>query len=348
MIKLSKGNILESKVDALVNTVNCVGVMGKGIALQFRQAFPENYDLYKAACNKKEVVTGKMFTVELPVLQSPKYIINFPTKYHWREKSKIEYIDSGLEDLVKVINEYQIKSIAIPPLGCGLGGLDWNVVRPKIESALNQIDELNVELFEPIPNSVQVSTVNRTQRPNMTPGRAVLLLLMQRYLSGFMDPFVSLLEIHKLMYFMQEAGEPLKLKYKKAHYGPYAQNLRQVLIRLDEHFISGYGEGEDNPRKPITLIQSALPEANSLLKDNYKLQIRLNRVQRLIDGFESPIGMELLATVHWIYKNHNPKDLDEVINYVHNWNNRKKEIFTKNNIKVAWENLEGQGWLAFS
>lgn len=339
-----QGNILEIKVEAIVNTVNCVGVMGKGIALQFRQAFPENYKLYKTACNKREVVVGKMFTVELPVLEYPKIIINFPTKQHWRGKSKIEYIDEGLEDLARVIKDFNINSIAIPPLGCGLGGLEWSEVRPKIENSLRQFNDLEVHIFEPIKTQ-NIKSINRNKRPNLTAGRAVLLLLMQRYLSGYMDPVISLLEIHKLMYFMQESGQQLKLRFEEYPYGPYAENLRHVLIRIDEHFITGYGDGDDNPLKTIELIPTIIPEASKLLESDDELQNRLRKVERLIDGFESPLGMELLSTVHWVYKNHESIDLDETITYIHNWNSRKKELFSKRNITVAWDNLEAQGWI---
>src|ERR1700722_16267463 len=135
MIKFTRGNLLDAKVDALVNTVNTVGVMGKGVALMFKEAFPENFKDYEAACKKKDVKVGKMFVTKR--LLSPKWIINFPTKEHWRGDSKLEWIDAGLDDLKRVIIENGIKSVAIPPLGSGNGGLKWEDVRPKIEAALS-------------------------------------------------------------------------------------------------------------------------------------------------------------------------------------------------------------------
>lgn len=347
MIKPAQGNIIESKVEALVNTVNCVGVMGRGVALQFRQAFPENYKAYKAACDKRIVNIGEMFITEMSLLEHPRLIINFPTKRHWREKSKIEYIESGLIDLVEMIKQHKVRSIAVPPLGCGLGGLDWSEVRPKIVEALETIDDLSVQLFEPIQENITKSTntINRTEPPKMTPASAILLVLMGRYLAGLMDPFISLLEIHKLMYFMQEAGQPLKLKFSTAQYGPYAENLRHVLIRLDNHFISGYGDGHDNPRKPLDINRDALVWANEFIDKNSEIQTRFERVQKVIDGFETPIGMELLSTVHWVVNYQGAKNSEETIARVYAWNDRKKTLFSEKHINIAWESLHNQGWL---
>lgn len=125
MIILKQGNLLEDEAEALVNTVNCVGVMGKGIALQFKLAFPEVFSEYEKACRREEVQPGKMHVVSTKLLFNPKYVINFPTKRHWKNKSRMEDIEAGLVDLIKVVKELEIKSIAIPPLGCGNGGLNW-------------------------------------------------------------------------------------------------------------------------------------------------------------------------------------------------------------------------------
>jgi O-acetyl-ADP-ribose deacetylase (regulator of RNase III) len=150
MIEIMKGNLVEADAEALVNTVNCVGYMGKGIALQFKKAFPENFSSYERACRAKKVRPGKMFVFETASLVNPKYIINFPTKAHWRDKSRYEYIEEGLEAIVKEICRRRIASVAVPPLGCGLGGLDWSVVREMIEKALSDIPDVRVLLFEPV------------------------------------------------------------------------------------------------------------------------------------------------------------------------------------------------------
>ena len=233
MIEYRSGDIVRENTEALINTVNCVGVMGRGIALQFKNAFPENFKAYAAACKAEEVQPGRMFVFETGQLTNPRYIINFPTKRHWRGKSRMEDIESGLKALVDTIRRYNIRSIAVPPLGSGLGGLDWPEVKLRIEAALQPLSDVRIIIYEPKGAPKTEKMVHNREVPTMTAGRAALVELMHRYLGGLLDPFVTLLEVHKLMYFMQEAGEPLRLKYQKAPYGPYAENLRHVLHAIE-------------------------------------------------------------------------------------------------------------------
>jgi O-acetyl-ADP-ribose deacetylase (regulator of RNase III) len=149
MVKFVQGNLLKANVDALVNAVNTVGVMGKGLALQFKKAFPDNFDAYAAACTRSEVRTGKMFVFETG-LERPRFIINFPTKEHWRSPSKLQYIDDGLRHLAEVIRARKISSIAVPALGAGHGGLSWSDVRPRIETSLGKLSDVEVRVFEPL------------------------------------------------------------------------------------------------------------------------------------------------------------------------------------------------------
>ena len=149
MIDKTRGNILTADAEALVNTVNCVGVMGKGIALQFKKAFPENFKAYAAACRREEVKPGRMFVFETGQLFNPRYIINFPTKRHWRGKSRYEDIAAGLQALVREVQDRKIRSIAIPPLGSGLGGLQWGRVKAMIEAAFEEISDVQIRLYEP-------------------------------------------------------------------------------------------------------------------------------------------------------------------------------------------------------
>ena len=215
MLEFKTGDILAEDTEALVNTVNCVGIMGRGIALQFKKAFPENFRVYAEACKRNEVLPGRMFVFETDRLTNPRYIVNFPTKRHWRGNSRMEDVEAGLRNLADVIQERNIRSIAIPPLASGLGGLEWDEVRPRIEESLRSLDDLQIIIFEP-SGAPEASTMVRKQKASkMTPGRAVLVGLMHRYLNGLLDPFVTLLEVHKLMYFMHVAGEPLRLKYTK-------------------------------------------------------------------------------------------------------------------------------------
>ena len=341
MIEFKTGDILQADVEALVNTVNCVGIMGRGIALQFKNNFPENFKAYEAACTREDVQPGKMFVFETRTLTNPKFIINFPTKRHWKGKSRMEDIDSGLKALVKEIRTRGIRSIAIPPLGSGLGGLNWVDVRPRIVEALRGLNDLHVIVFE--PNSTPVVTKSR-EVPNMTPGRAALVVLMHRYLGGLIDPFVTLIEVQKLMYFMQESGEPLRLNYIKHHYGPYADNLRHVLTKIEGHLVSGYHDGGDAPDKQLELVPGAVRDAEAFLSDDSDTKTRFDRVGKLVEGFETPFGLELLATVHWVASRENAMSAEDAIAKVHAWNDRKKR-FSPRQIGIGYARLHSEGWL---
>jgi O-acetyl-ADP-ribose deacetylase (regulator of RNase III) len=341
MIEYKNGDILREDVEAIVNTVNCVGIMGRGLALQFKNKFPQNFKEYQLACTNKEVQLGKMFVHQTGQLINPKYIINFPTKGHWKQNSKIEDISNGLDDLTTIIEKYSIKSIAIPPLGSGLGGLDWKMVKKLIEEKLKNIN-CTVILFEPLEQKIEKSITKEI--PKMTAGRAALIGLMDRYLQGLMDPFISLIEVHKLMYFMQESGEELRLKYKKAQFGPYADNLRHVLNTIEGHFIIGYEDGGDAPTKQLKLIPKAVEEAKSFLLNKKNTQENFIKVANLVDGFETPFGLELLSTVHWIAKYESSKNTDEIVGKIHSWNERKKQ-FSEKQIKIALDVLIKNNWI---
>ena len=346
MITYTTGDILKSGAEALVNTVNCVGIMGRGIALQFKNAFADNFEAYARECKAGGVQPGRMFVFERRKLDNPRFIVNFPTKRHWRGKSRVEDIEAGLVDLVRVIKERRISSIAIPPLGSGLGGLDWRDVRPRIERALSQLTDVNITVFEPGGAPAPADMVTSTRVPKMTPGRAALVILINRYLSRLLDPFVTLLEVHKLLYFLQEAGEPLRLEYTKALYGPYSENLRHVLRAIEGHLISGYADGGDAPDKQLELVPGAIADAEKVLAESASSQTRLrfDRVVDLVAGFESPFGLELLATAHWVAKN-GARTADEVIEETYAWGDRKQQ-FTPKQIRLAHEVLQQQGWLA--
>lgn len=345
MIELKQGDILKANAEALVNTVNCVGVMGRGIALQFKKTFSEQYfKEYKTACDNKELQPGKMLVHDLNRLHNPKYVIDFPTKRHWKGKSKMEDIEAGLQTLVQEIRGRQIGSIAIPPLGCGLGGLQWPDVREKIEQAFQNLTDVQVLLYEPKGAPPAKKMAHTPTTPHLTVGRAALLVLMRRYLSAVMDPFVTLLEIHKLMYFMQEAGEGLKLQYQKGPFGPYAKNLRHVLNLMEGHFISGYGDAGDNPDRQINLMPDVLPKAEIFLENHPGTCDHFQKVVDLISGFETPFGMELLSTVHWVANHENASSSDQAVKQTYNWNSRKR-MFQEKHIRLAWDILAQKGWL---
>lgn len=346
MIEYKRGDILKEDVEALVNTVNCVGVMGRGIALQFKKAFPDNFKAYVEACKKRKLRPGRVFVFQTGRLCNPRFIINFPTKRHWRNKSRLDDIEAGLADLVRTIEERGIRSVAIPPLGCGLGGLDWSEVRPRIEAAVQSLlPGVDIRLYEPKGAPGAEAMVHSREKPAMTAGRAALVGLMRRYLEGFLDPAITLLEVHKLLYFMQEAGEPLRLTYCKASYGPYAENLRHVLNVIEGHLVSGYADGGDGPTKQLRLMPGAEEEAAAFLEKHPQTRARFEKVADLVEGFESPFGLELLSTVHWVLKERpdNAAHSDALIRRIYDWGDRKRQ-FTPRQIGLAAETLCRKGW----
>jgi O-acetyl-ADP-ribose deacetylase (regulator of RNase III) len=356
MLSEEEGNLLDADAEALVNTVNTVGVMGKGIALQFKQAYPGNFRAYEAACRRGEVRLGTMFTYETGLLDNPRYIINFPTKGHWRAKSKLSDVTQGLADLRRVIQDRRIRSIAVPPLGCGNGGLDWRAVHPLIIEMLGDLPEVHVMLYPPTGAPAAESMKVGTARPKMTAGRAALLTTLGHYvrLSQFEQASVptgaSLLEIQKLMYFLQEAGQPLHLSYGKARYGPYAENLNHVLQALEGHYLRGYGDRTQEVLKlsPIVLLPGAEDESQRWLVDHRdETTERINRVIQLVTGFASAYGLELLATVHWIATHDGAgqiADAAALTQHIASWNERKGRLFTEVHVRRAMDQLSSLGW----
>ena len=357
MMREEHGNLLEADAVALVNTVNTVGVMGKGIALQFKRAFPDNYKAYKRACDVGDVELGHMFIWDAGALapDGPRYVINFPTKRHWRSKSTLADIQAGLEDLVRQIKDLSITTVAVPPLGCGHGGLRWAEVRPLIVAAFEQLPDVDVLLYPPEGAPAAAEQPVRTERPKMTPGRAALLGIMQRYLPFTVE--ITAVDIQKVMYFMQEAGEPLRLNYAKGRYGPYADNLRHVLSSMEGHYIRGVGDGSNKALDsiPFEILDGATEAAARVLDGQPETAARLDRVVHLIEGFESTYGLELLTTVHWAASRDyagtprtDPLDLDAVDQVVRSWNCRKGQLFTPRHVEVALDRLRQLGWLGQS
>ncbi len=343
-IKVTRGDLLKDDADAIVNTVNCAGVMGKGIALQFKNKWPLNFRAYEVACKGKLVRPGQMFIHDCGGLVKPHYIINFPTKDHWRGKSTLGFIRDGLVDLVAQIRRLGIRSIAVPPLGCGNGGLDWAEVRPLMEAAFAPLADVEIRLFEPSGAPPARSMEVRTERPRMTAGRAAILKVLETYRE--LRYGLSKVEVQKLAYFLQEAGEPLNLRFVKHIFGPYSDPLRHALNKLEGHFIRGLGDGVVEAE--IEPMEDALREAEGFVRDHPELGIaeRVERVARLIDGFQSSYGMELLASVHWVATyDGKVRSAVAATSAVHAWNPRKKALITASHVSAAWKRLEGEGWL---
>ncbi|MEZ4433760.1 MAG: DarT ssDNA thymidine ADP-ribosyltransferase family protein [bacterium] len=345
-MRTGTGNLLEAPTEVLVNTVNCVGVMGKGIALQFKKAWPAMFDAYARAAKAGEVVPGRMHVYETHGLVGPRLIINFPTKRHWRADSKMQDIEAGLVDLVATIRRHGIRSIAIPPLGAGLGGLPWPAVRERIVAALAPIDDLDVWLWEPGFAPVAADRLDATERPEMTGPRAMILALMGRF--PVLDHDVTHLDAQKLAYFLQFAGAPLGLRFKPQMYGPYADGLYHLLQRLESHHITGLIDRR--PFAPLHVAQASLAEAEAWLAASAADRAPFERVARLIEGFETLYSMELLATVHWVvcHEAGAADDIDHCINAVHRWSDRKAKLMQPRHIALAWERLRAQGWFTSS
>lgn len=304
MIRFTQGNLLEAPAEALVNTVNTVGVMGKGIALMFRERFPENFRQYAAACKAGQVQIGTMFVTETRELDAPRWIVNFPTKQHWRAPSQLEWIVAGLADLRRFLIEHHVQSVAIPPLGAGNGGLDWPSVREQIEHTLGDLD-IETLIYEPTRHYQNVA--KRTGVDQLTPARALIAELVRRYWVLGME--CSLLEIQKLAWFLEQAlerhlpGEDLlNLQFKPGKYGPYAQRLTHLLNSLDGSYL--HCEKRISDAGPLDLIwfdESRKPFLQAYLRSSPQPHLdALAETVELIDGFESPFGMELLATVNWL------------------------------------------------
>lgn len=309
MIRFTQGNLLESQAEALVNTVNTVGVMGKGIALMFKERFSANFLAYAAACKAKQVQTGKMFVTEVHELGGPRWIVNFPTKRHWKAPSELVWVKDGLQDLRRFLLEKSVKSIAIPPLGAGNGGLEWSEVREQIKLAL---EDLDVEILVYEPTSQYQNVAKRSGTEKLTPARALIAELVRRYWVLGME--CSLLEIQKLAWFMERAIErfslednPLKLEFKAHIYGPFTPKLNFVLDNLDGSYL--HCDKRISDASPLDVIWFD-DSRKDLVQAYLKTEARqysgaLEYVGELIDGFESPFGMELLATVDWLLTREN-------------------------------------------
>jgi O-acetyl-ADP-ribose deacetylase (regulator of RNase III) len=351
MISFTQGNLLEADADALVNTVNTVGVMGKGVALMFKEAFPDNFKAYEAACKEKRVQLGKMFVTERNEFIGPKWVINFPTKAHWRYPSKLDWIVSGLEDLKRVIEEKKIGSIALPPLGSGNGGLNWNVVRPEIEATLGSLKDVEVIVYEPTAKYQNVQ--KRSGVEKLTPARALIAELVRRY--SVLGIECTLLEVQKLGYLLERHVQALKIKTELAFeftankYGPYSNKLSHMLDALDGSYLHCDKRLADaGPYDAIHFDDSKRDYVAAFLTTPNAKPYRaaLESTSKLIDGFESPLGMELLSTVDWIlYNQRCAAKADTVRERLRSWPGgkeaaeRKLRLFDERVINIALDAL---------
>jgi len=338
-----KGNLLEANTQALVNTVNTVGVMGKGIALQFKEAFPTNFKIYAAACKKNELWPGKMLVVKEQTLVGEKIIINFPTKTEWRLKSKYEYVEEGLKALSIAIVEHNIESIAIPPLGCGNGGLKWEKVKPMIEKHLGHLDNVRIQVYEP---NEAVSEILKQQNAktsvNLTPARAMLLYAMFYYES--LGENASLFVANKLAYFLQRLGESSfnKLKFEASHYGPYSIQVEHLLHHLNGKYLKGLEQMNAKAFEPLELQYDKMKEVSDYVQKELSPEQRtkLSKLVKLVDGFQSALSLEILASVDFVRKDKPGMAQEEIVKILHDWSDRKRNFFQEKYIQIASKHLD--------
>jgi O-acetyl-ADP-ribose deacetylase (regulator of RNase III) len=342
MIFYKTGNLLDSKAEALVNTVNTMGVMGKGIALQFKNLFPENFKLYAKVCKDRELKVGKLLvTEEETLLTGKKTIINFPTKTNWRLPSEYKYIESGLVELVKIIKQKNIKSIAIPPLGSGNGGLDWRKVKLIMEEYLSEL-ECDIYIYEP---SASIQEVLKKERIKLTPARAMLLSVLYDLVRN--GEFVSEFSSEKIAYFLQRFGakDVFKLEFQPNFYGPYSGKVKHVLYYLNGSYIMGYSSKDKKPFEELGIIPDAEIAVNEFLdkKENVAYKNIVSKTKSFLSGFYSSFGLELLSTVDFIMKEKNALSHEDIVKELKNWSDRKQTLFNNPKfIQLAIDNLQAQ------
>lgn len=341
MINVFEGDMMQSGAEALVNTVNTVGVMGKGIALQFKEAFPNNNKAYIEACKRKELEPGKLLTVWDENFQlGKKLIINFPTKVHWRYPSKYVYIEKGLVALRELLQKEKIKSIAIPPLGSGNGGLDWHKVKPMIEQALSGL-ETEIMIYQPNAAIKAILQNQETKKEvHLTPARASLLYAL--FVFESMGEYSSLFVANKLAYFLQRKGQKLNLDFKAHHYGPYAIGVEKVLYHLNGVYLKGMEQGQAKPFEPLLLSYEKWDEVNQYVNKqlNFDDAQRLKSLIQFLAGYTSELSLEILATVDFILSKHPQYTIDEVMQSIAEWNIRKKELFKQEYVQASYTYLK--------
>jgi O-acetyl-ADP-ribose deacetylase (regulator of RNase III) len=354
MIRYTQGNLLDASSEALVNTVNEDGVMGKGIALMFREAFPESARAYEQAAKRGEVRVGYVLVTQNKALFGPRWIIHFPTKRHWRFPSKLEWVRRGLQDLKRVVPEYGIRSIALPPLGCGNGGLEWSHVRREIEAALGDLENIEITVYE--PTAEYVNAPKRHGVEELTPARALIAEMVRRY-SGLGIECTNL-EVQKLAWFLQrriaasKLDDPLDLRFAANKYGPYADRLRHFLDAMDGSYLHCEKRLSDaGPLEPIWFEDSKRVAVAEYLESDAARQYlpALEATSRIIDGFESPLGMELLATVDWLlHEQHVEPDVSAIKHALKTWpggptaGRRKLRLFDDRMLDLALVRLSTQ------
>jgi len=337
MIQYLTGNILESDAEALVNTVNTVGVMGKGVALQFRNQFPYNRKVYEQACKDGSLDVGRLLVVrDSSLVTGEKIIVNFPTKRDWRRPSEYSYIEEGLKDLVRIIQEQNIKSIALPPLGSGNGGLDWLKVKVLLERYLTN---LAAEVFVYEPN-VKIQEAMMKERVRLTPARAMLLSVLYDLVRS--GEFVSEFASEKIAYFLQRFGaqDEFKLEFQQHFYGPYSGKVKHVLYYLNGSYISGYSAKDKRPFEELGIVSDGAQAVENFLEGHSRFRDVTEKTKAFLKGFYSSFGLELLSTVDFIILSTGDASMESVKSQLALWSDRKRTLFHDDRfIRLAIERI---------
>ncbi|TXR66903.1 macro domain-containing protein [Bacillus sp. AR18-7] len=327
MIIYERGDLFKrlNQVEAIINTVNCVGVMGKGIALEFKKRYPENFQMYKKKCFNKELTIGNSFIYEIPYNETTKFIINFPTKQHWRNPSKIEYIEKGLDNLIKLIAEYNIKSLAMPALGCGNGNLDWDIVKPLIEKKLGVLNDIEIVIFEPSASKgPKKNVVPKKKKPRLTADRKKLLLAMNDYNSATTGALLTYIETHILCYFLNFKNPKINFELKSS--GPFSKDVNKIILLLSEYYIAPLESTDSGSAKQIKILTTDFPQRTEIANNEDYV-----KVKSLIEGFESYDSLLTLAISHW-FRFNNDLNSSELSNQVYSW--LEKNGHTPNNVLI--------------
>lgn len=347
MIKFVNGDIFKSEAQTLVNTVNCVGVMGKGLAKEFKDRFPEMNRQYVAACKRGEVRSGHPFLYR----DLTRVILCFPTKDNWKGPSKYEFVEAGLDTIAAKYPQWGITSMAIPPLGCGLGGLDWKKVRSLIEKYLGSLP-IPIDVYEPGPVGAKLTTPVRkapVTRVKMTESLALTgeLIIRARKRLPASKPLGRLL-VQKLAYFAQSAGASLKLKFQKHNFGPYDYNLNHLIERLEGLYVRDISATYARSDLQI-LDEDSWQRAISELKGQMLASVAALDASIDLLSTADLEEAELLSTTYFAWNallaSGELGTVAEIDDFIQCWSAQKKEKFGPRDIKRAVEYLAERGWM---
>ncbi len=346
MIKYITGNILESNAQALINTINTVGVMGKGIALQFKKAYPNNFKAYHQACKNQELEIGKLFvTTDKNASSGEKVIINFPTKKDWRKPSEYEYIEKGLQDLLQIIKKHNLKSVAVPPLGAGNGGLEWEKVKKLIHKYLADVD-IEILVYEPTNH---IKERLKKERLKLTNARALLLFVLYDLVRN--GEYVSEFSSEKAAYFLQRFGAKkyFNLTFLPNFYGPYSGKVRFILNALNGSYIMGYSDMNKKPFEPLTLIADGYDDVNRYIESDDELKNIATQTVGFLNGFYSDFALELLSSVDFIAQKEKSLEEDIILKKLEEWNDRKRSMFSNQKyLKITLQHIKKSDFFNFN